>query len=130
MIIYFIEADVCYNLSIGDSENEKTTTSIIIAIMLVCSLSACNAKGETITTVNSGDKETQEYEISVEKIEQLEHVVISDWLDEENAIVSKENNTLGKMTIEEYEGAYHEVCIIIISVPKNIHQLKRKRMCY
>jgi len=95
----------------------KKTTSIIIAVMLVVSLSACNAKEEnkvnieepeeTVITVNNVDQEMQEPEISVEKIEQLgERVVISEWMDEENAIVSKENTTLGKMTSEEFEGAY------------------------
>ena len=98
----------------------KKTTSIIMAVMLVVSLSACSAKEEkkviinepeeteeTVITVNNVDQEMQEPEISVEKIEQLgERVVISEWMDEENAIVSKENTTLGKMTSEEFEGAY------------------------
>lgn len=95
----------------------KKITSILIAVILVCSLSACNVKEEkkviikepvdANTTISSGEKETQEPVILVEKTEQLEErVVISQWLDEENAIVSKENNTLGKMTIEEFEGAY------------------------
>ena len=94
----------------------KKTTSIIIVGMLLFSLSACDAREEevftkepegTITIVDSGDEKPQEPVISVEKIEHLEeHVLISDWLDEETAIVSNENSALGKMTIEEFEGAY------------------------
>ena len=95
----------------------KKTTSIILAGMLLLSLSACATQEEQkvitkepegkITIVDSGNQETQEPVISVEKIERLdENIMISDWLDEETAIVSNENIALGKMTIEEFEGAY------------------------
>lgn len=95
----------------------KKIVSIIMLGVLVVSMSGCNTKeekrvvtkepGGTITIVSGSEKETQEPVISVEKIEQMEgHVIISDWLDEENVILSKENTELGKMTIEEFEGYY------------------------
>ena len=95
----------------------KKLVSIMMLGVLVFSMCGCNTKeekrvvtkepGGTITIVSGSEKETQEPVISVEKIEQMDgHVIISDWLDEENVIVSKENTELGKMTIEEFEGYY------------------------
>jgi TolB protein len=87
--------------------------------MLVLSLNACSVKEESkvtteelggaITVVDNGDKKTQEPVVSVEKIERLErfeNIEISDWLDEETVIVSKDNDTLGKMTLSEFPDTY------------------------
>ncbi len=95
----------------------KKVKSIIMVGVLLVSLCACDSKedkrvitkepGGTITIVEGEKQETQEPIISVEKIEPLEKTVtISDWLDEENVIVSKENTALAPMTSEEFEGAY------------------------
>lgn len=96
-------------------KNKKITKSII-ALMLLSSLTACSVKeeqrvtteepGGSITVIEEEDKETQEPVISVEKIDRLENVEISDWLDEETAIVSKDNDTLGKMTLSEFPDTY------------------------
>lgn len=94
----------------------KTTTRIIVVLMLLLSLNACSVKeesriiteepGGSITVIDNGDKETQEPVISVEKIERLENVEISDWLDEETVIVSKDNEALDKMTLAEFPDTY------------------------
>lgn len=94
----------------------KNKISVIIVLMLLLSLNACSAKegdrvitkeqGGTITVIDNGDKKTQGPVISVEKIERLGHVEISDWLDEETVIVSRDNDTLGKMALAEYPDTY------------------------
>jgi len=94
----------------------KKITRIIIVLMLILSLNACGAKeenrvttkeqGGSITVIDNGDKENQDPIISVEKIERLENVEISDWLNEETVIVSKDNEKLGKMTLSELSDTY------------------------
>ncbi len=94
----------------------KKSVKIIIVLMLIFSLNACGAKeesrvitkepGGSITVIDNGDKEAQEPVMSVEKIERLENVEISDWLDEETVIVSKDNDKLGKMTLPELSDSY------------------------
>jgi TolB protein len=84
--------------------------------MLLLSLNACNVKAESkvITkgavasniVIDNGDMETKEPAISVAKIEPLGNVEISDWLDEETVILSKDNTTLGKMTLAEFSDTY------------------------
>lgn len=96
-------------------KNNKITR-IMIVLMLLLSLNACSVKqeskvitegqGGSITVIDNGDKQIQEPVISVAKIERLENVEISDWLDDETVIVSKDNDTLGKMTLAEFPDTY------------------------
>ncbi|MBH5320283.1 PD40 domain-containing protein [Paenibacillus sp. GSMTC-2017] len=60
----------------------------------------------TITVIDNASKEAGEHDVSVEKIERYENVEITDWLDDETVIVSKENTTLEKMKLEELSDSY------------------------
>lgn len=62
--------------------------------------------GKTITVIDDAGKDAGEPDVSVEKIERYENVEISDWLDEETVIVSKENTSLDKMKLEELSDSY------------------------
>ncbi|WP_169083931.1 TolB family protein [Paenibacillus sp. PL91] len=62
--------------------------------------------GETITVIDDAGKEAGEPAVSVEKMERYENVEMTDWLDEETVIVSKENTSLDKMKLEELSDSY------------------------
>ncbi len=97
---------------------------IILITTLVLTVSACDNKtdndkaaGEPKPTITSsgkteeepGEKPEEEPEapvISVEKIDRIENAEISDWLEEETVIVSKENDTLDKMELAELSDNY------------------------
>ncbi len=90
-------------------------TASILCVTL--SLAACSADkeenrtvikepGKTITIIENDNKNVFESDISVEKIDKYEGMEISDWLDEETVIVSKENNTLEKMSLLELSEYY------------------------
>lgn len=63
---------------------------------------------KTITIIDK-EKEVEEDKtafVTVDKIDRYENINISDWLDDETVIVSKDNETLDKMTMLEFENAY------------------------
>lgn len=97
----------------------KKTKMIImgLAIALLVFTTACSSEedanrviikepGETITVIDDAGKEAGEPGVSVEKIERYDNVEISDWLDDETVIVSKENTSLEKMKLEELSDSY------------------------
>lgn len=97
-------------------KNTKTVRTIL-ALTLLLTFSACDNKkaddrviikepGKSITVIEDTGGETGEPVISVEKIDKYENAEISDWLDEDTVIVSKENDTLGKMSLAELAGNY------------------------
>ncbi|KAI7260884.1 hypothetical protein KC345_g9954, partial [Hortaea werneckii] len=51
-------------------------------------------------------KETAGAEVKAGKIERYENITISDWMDEDTVVVSKDNKTLGKMTLKELADSY------------------------
>ena len=118
----------------------KKPTKIIIVLMLLLSLSACGIKeesrvitkepGGSITVVDNGDKETQDPVISVEKIEPLANVEISDWLDEETVIVSKENDKLGKMNLSELSDTYPKSLYYYNIETKEYKPIKEQKNVY
>ncbi|WP_138752140.1 TolB family protein [Paenibacillus sinopodophylli] len=62
--------------------------------------------GETITVIDDAATEAGEPIVSVEKMDVYENMEITDWLDEETVIVSKENTSLDKMKLEELSDSY------------------------
>ncbi|GAB6087174.1 TolB family protein [Alkaliphilus crotonatoxidans] len=62
--------------------------------------------GKTITIIDDGSKETGEPIISVVKIDRYENVAITDWLNENTVIVSKENTSLDKLSLLELSDSY------------------------
>lgn len=62
--------------------------------------------GNTITIIDNGENETGEPGISIKKIDTYEKMKISDWMDTDTVIVSKENESLGKMILEELSDSY------------------------
>ncbi len=118
----------------------KKPTRIIIVLMLLLSLNACGIKNESrvitkqpggsITVIDKGDKKTQEPIISVEKIERLSNVEISDWLDEDTVIVSKDNDTLGKMTLSELKDTYPKSLYYYNIKTKEYKSIKEQKNVY
>lgn len=97
-------------------KNTKILSTIAI-MTLVFTITACeNNKeedrvtikepGKTITIIDDQDKEESEPSISVEKIERIEKVNITDWLDEDTVIVSKDNELLDKLSLAELSEYY------------------------
>jgi TolB protein len=96
-------------------KNKKISGTIIV-LMLLLSFNACGVKeddkvivnepGTSITIIEDADKETQLPVVSVEKIDRIEDVRISDWLDEETVVISKENDSLEKMSLAELSESY------------------------
>lgn len=91
---------------------KTAVTMLILLILTACGTESNENRtvikepGKTITVIENENKETGQYSISVEKIEKFEGVEISDWLDEETVIVSKENKSLKKMSLEELSEFY------------------------
>ncbi len=89
---------------------------IIIVLMLPLSFNACGKKeenkviinepGTSITVIDDTEKETEEPVVAVEKIDRIENAELSDWLDEETVVVSRENDSLGKMSLAELSDSY------------------------
>jgi TolB protein len=86
-----------------------------IMIALIFTMTACEKEGKkvtvkepgkTITIIDDSNQEESEPEISVEKIDRYEKVNITDWLDEDTVIVSKENESLDKMSLAELSEQY------------------------
>jgi TolB protein len=87
----------------------------LITLTIIFTMTACEKEekkvtikepGKTITIIDDTDKEQSKPEISVEKIDRYEKVSITDWLDEDTVIVSKENESLDKMGLAELSEQY------------------------
>ncbi len=62
--------------------------------------------GKTITVIDNEHTGTDQSEDLVEKIEHYEGINISDWLDEETVVISKENTDMDKMSLAELSEYY------------------------
>jgi len=89
------------------------------ALILLLLTTGCNAEkegekvtieepGGSITIVNKVDNETEEPGISIVRIDNYEQMEISGWTDSDTVIVSKENETLDKMKLEELSDFHPE----------------------
>lgn len=94
---------------------KQNMISTIMAVTLMFTLTACEKEetkvtvkepGKTITILDDVKQEEAEPDLSVEKIDRYEKVSITDWLDEDTVIVSKDNESLDKMSLAEFSGQY------------------------
>lgn len=94
---------------------KKNLISTCIMATLIFTLTACDKEenkvivqepGKTITIIEDETQEEKESEISVNKVERFDKITITDWLDEDTVIVSKENESLGKMSLSELSDQY------------------------
>ena len=76
---------------------------ILLVLCLIITLSACKPK-EPITIDDR--REIKKSAVKVEKIEKMDNMEISDWLNEETVVVSKENDSLDKMELLEVSDYY------------------------
>ncbi|HWR61085.1 MAG TPA: hypothetical protein VN580_05700, partial [Clostridia bacterium] len=90
---------------------------IICALILILTAAGCSAEsegdkvtiqepGSSITIIDNAGNETGEPGISIVRIDTYEKLEISDWMDSDTVIVSKENESLGKMRLEELSDSY------------------------
>lgn len=84
---------------------------------LLLTITACSTNGEgnrevikepgkTITVIDDGGKTPEVPGLTLGEIIPYGQVEIFGWLDEETMIVAKDNETLGKMKLEELSGSY------------------------
>ena len=76
---------------------------ILLVLCLIITLSACKPK-EPITIDDR--REIKKSAVKVEKIEKMDNMEVSDWLNEETVVVSKENDSLDKMELLEVSDYY------------------------
>lgn len=77
--------------------------TIIILGFLILNLSACDNKKDSSKPITN---ESRENIIIVDRIEEIKNIQISDWLNDETLIVSKENDSLDKMELLELSDQY------------------------
>ncbi len=93
------------------------TLGIILIVTLLFSITACGKRkeedrvvikepGKSITIIEDTGEETKDPVISVEKIDKHEKIEITDWLDDNTVVVSKENDKLEKMSLAELSDNY------------------------
>ncbi|MGN6714188.1 TolB family protein [Anaerocolumna jejuensis] len=96
---------------------KKQITKIIFAMILLITTTGCSTKsnedkvtikepGGSITVIDNTGKEAGAPEISIAKIDSYKKLEISDWLDGDTVVVSKENESLEKMKLEELSDSY------------------------
>jgi len=96
---------------------KRQITKVICVLTLLITITGCSAAGEknretienpggSITIIDNEDNETDKPDVSIVGIDNYEKLEISDWLDSETVIVSKENESLGKMSLKELADTY------------------------
>ena len=75
---------------------KRNVLKSIFFIFLLLSLIACDTQKDDNKIIQEPVESENDF-VSVEKIESYDNMEISDWLDENSVIVSKENDTLKKM---------------------------------
>jgi TolB protein len=122
----------------------KKTQIIKIAIvpMLLMTLIACNTDqagsgvviqepGNTTAVVDDAGKEAGNNagkpDVSVGKIDRYENIAISDWMDEETIVISKENEGLGKMSLKELSDSYPKSLYLYHLNTKKYELLKEQK---
>ena len=108
----------------------------IITLSLIFTMTACDKEekkvvikepGKTITILDDSDKEESSNEISVEKIDHYKNEIISDWLDEDTVVLSKENETLDKMSLAELSDNYPNSLYLLDITTKDYKLLKEQK---
>jgi TolB protein len=109
---------------------------IIITIALIFTMTACEKEenkvtikepGKTITIIEDSEEEVSEPKLSVEKIDRYEKVNITDWLDEDTVIVSKENESLDKISLAELSEYYPRSLFLFDLITKDYELIKEQK---
>lgn len=114
-----------------------TTAKLILVPALLAAITACAADqggnrtvikepGKEITVIENGGQEAGSPDISVAQSDPYEHIQISDWIDEETVIVVKDNEDLGKMSLEELADSYPRSLYTYNLATKQYELLKEK----
>ncbi|MFT4144922.1 MAG: hypothetical protein QM644_10755 [Mobilitalea sp.] len=96
---------------------KRRIAQIMCTLILLMTAAGCSIKSEenkvdlpntddTITIVDEDTTDVEEPELTIGNIVNLDNMEISDWLDSETVIVSKENDTLDKMSLAELSDFY------------------------
>ncbi len=110
---------------------------IILAMTVLLALTACNKAveedreiikepGKTITIIDDKDNNAGDTVVSVVKIDRYEGMSITDWLDEDTVVVSKENTSLEKMSLPELADSHPRNLYLYSIASKELHLLKEK----
>jgi TolB protein len=108
---------------------------ILLTIALIFTMTACDKEeqkitikepGKTITIIDEADQEESTPGIAVEKIDRYEKVNITDWLDDDTVITSKENETLDKMSLAELSENYPKSLYLFDLTTKDYKLLKEQ----
>lgn len=83
--------------------------------------------GGTITVIDDAGQPAGKPNVTVEQIDRYENIQISDWLDEDTVIVSKENESLGKMSLLELSDAYPRSLYLYHLNTNNFELLKERK---
>lgn len=114
---------------------KKYLMSAFMIAALVLTMTGCEKNsnkvtiqepGKTITIIDESKQEESEPEISVDKIERLEQVTISDWFDDDTVIVSKDNESLDKMSLSELSDQYPK-SLYLLDINSKEYQLVKEQ---
>lgn len=118
-------------------KKNKIITIMVVPALLI-SIAACTSEetgdkniikekpGETITVIDDAAKKAGEPDVSVETIDRYENMEISGWVDEETVLVSKENESLDKMELEELSDSYPRSLYLYNLTTKEYELLKER----
>lgn len=118
-------------------KNSKFISSILVAA-LILTFTGCgksednNSKvtikepGKSITVIDNDTKE-ETPAVTVDKIDRYENINISDWLDKETVIVSKDNESLGKMSLAELSDSYPKSLFLYNLTTKEYKLIKEQK---
>lgn len=117
-------------------KNSKFISSILVAALLLtftgCGKREDNGKvtikepGKSITVIDDTSKE-ETPTVTVDKIDRYENISISDWLDKDTVIVSKDNESLGKMSLAELSDSYPKSLYLFNLTTKEYKLLKEQK---
>jgi TolB protein len=120
-------------------KNQNFIGSIVI-IALILTMTRCEAEdnrviikepGKTITILDESEPEATKQEenvpeLSVVKIDHYDRVNIYDWLDEDTVIVSKENESLDKLSLAELSEFYPRSLYLLNLTAKDYELVKEQ----
>lgn len=111
---------------------------IITILTFVSAFTACSKEtednkviikepGKSITVIDDTGKDISKPMITVEQIDKYENMEISDWLDEDTVIVSKENELLDKISLLELSEFYPRSLYLYNLKSKEFKLLKEQK---
>ncbi|WP_026478720.1 TolB family protein [Alkaliphilus transvaalensis] len=99
---------------------------LILMIGLLLVLTACSKEtGKTISVVDDEGNGAGEMDITVVKIDRYDNVAMTDWLNKNTLIVSKENTSLDKMSLLELSDS-HPRSLYLYNINNREYQLLKE----